>query len=273
MARYISASKLCLAILVQTYVDGYVPPSATIEVLSFVGSCIDPEIKRVRAKPQKRQETGDELSALRLEDFKGVLAGHQVSNDSNENPQAFTLWEVLVHYLFSIENLHAMCDFFSTCHDMLSAKPNPDVSSSEKHQRRTYPLAGNSPLGLFIRRVRVEFDNLQFPDVIKLWYDFERFRQPLLDQSSIEFVEEYRLASLKQQYPEIRHSSNDQDGEGSLDAWTNAPGAQWMQDSLEQTTERMEKTSLHDMERLLEFQIERMRSEPPLSMHADAGLQ
>lgn len=255
MARYISASKLCLVVLTRIYVEDYVPPSGTIEVLSFIGYYIDPEIKRIAASQKKKASTDDSQYLLSLEELHGLLNLHTCQLPGKNARDDFTVWDVFKVYLLKISNMHTMCHFLSS----LGALLLPDVAR-EDGGTRVNILAANSPLGLFVRRVRVESENLQFPDVMKLWSSFERFVQPLRDEGHALYVQPRQLYALARDLnvPEMG-DPQDEVGEGDTDdAASGGLAGQILARSAE-SHGRSEAVSVYDVGRLLEFQIERMR--------------
>lgn len=255
MASYVSASKLCLVVLTRLYVEGHVPSAASIEVLSFIGSRLDPETKLVTPKVQKKQDAQKDLSALSLQDFQNVLSEDKFSGPVEKLGSDITLWEVFGSFLLQISDLHTMCHFFSNF-DVFSET----VPTHTREGTSTKPLAPNSPLGLFIRRFRVEFGNMHFPEVVKLWYSFERYVRPLRDDSEACALRSSTIQALAV-HLNLQTLRDPKDEDSRLEFIpSDTLEAQIIAQSMGNESDQTDLTSSHDFERLLEFQIEQMRS-------------
>lgn len=257
MAKYISASKLCLVVLIRLFVEDHVPATASIEVLSFIGSHLDPAVKKVLPPTQKKRAASDDQYLLNLADFHALLSRHPCKQKIGDDESVLTLWDVLTAYLLRISNLHTMSYFFSTLGELLQ----PDVPK-EEGGRRVNVLAANTPLGMFVRRIRVEFDNLQFPDVMKLWSSLEHYLQPLYDRASAPKIEPIEV-NLTIERLGLQVLADPKDESDVQDDYGTAGGSlrtQILQHNMDDPSVRLRTMDLQDVGRLLEFQVERMRS-------------
>lgn len=257
MASYVSASKLCLVVLTRLYVEGYVPSRAAVEVLSFIGSRLDPETKLVTVRPQKKQDSQKDLSALSLQDFRSILSRDELPGHVGRLGSDVELWEVFGSFLLQISDLHTMSHFFSNLDVFFETVPTLGEDGTF-----TQPLAPNSPLGLFIRRVRVEFSNMHFPEIVKLWYSFERYVRPLRDDAEAWGLRLHMTDAITTHLNlQTLRGPKDED-EGLEHTASDTLEAQIIAQSMGNESDQADLTSSHDFDRLLEFQIEQMRSKP-----------
>lgn len=166
MTRYLTPSKIGLVVLVVLYCDSSVPNGSLIPVLSFVLSHLIPpstsEPSNTKTHPNSAK------GAITVEDFEAATRPHQSIRPGR------SLFDLFINGLWSIDSLHALHEFFGRLDEYLVS---PQRSQHDEPSSRIL-LSRTSPLGIFFRRVSLEFTRLQFNDAAKLWTGFAKFRAP-----------------------------------------------------------------------------------------------
>ena len=234
MPRFLTPSKIGLLALTSIYVNGSVPPSATVPVLSFLVSHLLP-FDSLGAQPNG--------FVIPFEDFK---------SDSLSHPSTIpgrTVWDLLLKKLWDItsfEALHSLFDeswtFFG---NILEATPDETNEHGPSRPGRIR-LSMRSPLGAFVRRSQLEFTRLQFHDGIALWKAFATYREPKLS-------------------PERRRNPPaDEHGFDVVDLCNRTNSgpsvAVLARHNLTEPNFQEAKASIDDFEKLLEFQVDVMQS-------------
>lgn len=169
MPRYLTAQKISLLVLVKLYCNSDFPPSAKIPILSFIVSfSIPPAVSYARAA-----HSSDEHSrSLSIEAFDNVLHSHASGMPGR------TLMDVFLKHMWEINSFDALNDLFDNIDQLLvrPKQPSPDVSSEDLQDQVI--LSKTSPLGVFVRKTKLEFTRLQFDDSMKLWSEFIKYRAP-----------------------------------------------------------------------------------------------
>jgi anaphase-promoting complex subunit 5 len=256
MARYLTPSKIGLLALIELYTDANVPTDSTITILSFVLNQLLPStFSKTQASPSAASQSLPFI--LELKSFETLLS----AQPSASGLPGRTLWDHLLKKLWDIDSADALHEFFKRRENLL-AKTNEEIKKdSEIGIPPPSPdmilLSRTSPFGSFVRRAKVEFERLQFKDAIALWTAFVKWRQ------------ESRSYWVRRA--------------GGMNRWTGDKALvegqeEWGVDATE-TLELIAyggvafgdsdgRVSMDDVEKLLEFQVEQMQSQPsPLLSH------
>jgi anaphase-promoting complex subunit 5 len=237
MIRYLTPSKIGLLVLIALYTDAVVPNEAIIPILSFLITKIVPQPV---SKPDSSSHPADTiLSISHFEDvtkeFKATMPGR-------------TLHDVFLQKIWTINSLHALHEFFRDLGNILTktraqAQLSPESAVETKGK---IILSRISPLGVFVRRAQLEFVRLQFDDSSKLWVAFTKFREA--------------------SGPQWRKKNRSSTGTDNIDF-----NLAELNLSLESTLVNIVYPTLHDsseyepelsteeMERLLDFQLEKLQ--------------
>jgi len=238
MSRYLTPTKIGLLAAVSLYAECVVPTAAIIPVLSFLVSYL---------MPPNGLSSGLELSdtrdntAISIENLQRATIKHASGIPGR------TLWDLLLKKLWEINSFDAMHIFFDSL-SLLLLKPQEERQSDGDFQdTRRMQFSRTSPFGTFIRRAQLEFTRLQLHDVITLWKDFVTYRSTT-------------LSTWRRRNP----------GAGKLSFDTNLTDGQLgkneqlfaiLYGDLKDEGHDGTTTSTDDLEKLLEFQRDRMQSE------------
>jgi anaphase-promoting complex subunit 5 len=252
MTRFLTPSKIGLLALIELYTEAVVPTASTIQILSFIINQLLP----ATVKSQSRDSVAiSPLSStlpfiLDLKSFEALLTPHTAA----AGVPGRTLWDYFLTKLWSIDSLHALHEFFAARANLLARTRDELKKDAEMGLPPPSPdviyLSRTSPFGSFVRRSKVEFDRLTFNDSQALWTSFARWR------------------AESKTYMARRHESmgrwaGDQALEEGLEEW-GLEATEMLELvangglSLEDTGEGCVSTD--DVEKLLEFQVERMQS-------------
>jgi anaphase-promoting complex subunit 5 len=212
---------------------------AIIPVLSFIVSFVN---YSVATRANEHKPKGLLSVTASLEDFELLLTQQQSKVTGR------TLWDFLLHRLWSIDCLHALHQFFAELSNYITndqGQPHAATNDDAESTNRIL-LSPVSPLGIFIRKARLEFTRLQFHDSVRLWTALVRFR------ASTETAWKRRQPTTLSTVPDINlHSlSHDMDEVFS----------QILYGSLRDTPSEEGFLSTDDIERVLEFQLSRLQS-------------
>ena len=232
MPRYLTPSKIGLLALISVYVEGHVGNKAIVPVLSFlIGHLLPPDIRKT--------ETAEVI--LTIGDFQSALG---------KLPSDFpgrTVWDLFLKKIWDFDCLDSLHSFFDKLHlllgktreELLQERDNGQVQSKQEIR-----LSRTSPLGVFIRRTQVEFTRVQMEDSVILWKSLLHFR-------------ESTRAIVRKRNPSISKTGFD----------INLPGDGTVHDllygDLSDGQFKATDTSVHDVETLLEFQLEKIQSKYP----------
>ncbi|EFR02534.1 anaphase-promoting complex protein [Nannizzia gypsea CBS 118893] len=97
-----------------------------------------------------------------------------------------SIWDLFLKRLWQFDCADTLDEFFSSLADILVRSReerllDPDRAKEEDEEQKKHGrvmLARHSPLGAFVRRVRLEYTKLQFHDAMALWKAFIRYRMP-----------------------------------------------------------------------------------------------
>ena len=234
--RYLTASKISLLVLVNLYCSSGIPSSATIPVLSIVLSHSFPSTHSAARAPRSANDKDASLSIRAFEDVLQHHASHMPGR---------TLLDVFLKQMWEMNSLDSLFELFDRLGDLL-ARPQEDATQEEP-SGRIY-LSQTSPLGILVRRARVEFVRLQFDDAIKLWSAFIAYRAPTAQWTK-------RLAGLVSFGVDVVAADMGLDSNDGLYkvAYGRSPEEEFGGHGL----------SVDDLERLLDMQLDRLQRRCP----------
>jgi len=239
MSRYLTSTKVGLLVLLVLYTDSCFPPDAIIPVLSFVTA---QSVQQTVFNCDSKAPLPEPSVASTIWDFANVLKGFQSAMPGR------TLHDKFLERLWAINSLHSLHDFFR-CLENALAKPRPGNTAQpvgKKDLPGKVAIARVSPLGIFIRRAQLEFARLQFDDTVKLWTSLVQFRAP-------------SEASWRKRKPSAPQAAFDCNyAELKLDSDSALSRAVYPE--LNSTTKTCSTKGSQEVEHLLEFQLENLRS-------------
>lgn len=238
MSRYLTPSKIGFLALISLYTESVVPSTATIPVLSFLVFNVLPTVSSGNGK-----ESHQDGSAAAVEAFRRTTAA-LVSGIPGR-----TIWDLLLSHLWKINSLDALHGFFDGLEHLLQRTPDElqrhGVEGIDTNPNRML-LSRVSPLGAFVRRTQIEFTRLQFHDAVTIWKDFVAWRAPT-------------LAQWKKRNPTAGLTSFDVNLQGDDPAVTDRV-AGLVYDAADSDLKKKPAVSTVDVEKLLDYQVERMQS-------------
>lgn len=163
-ARYLTAQKISLIVLLRLYCSSTLPSSATIPILSFILSTTLPSSS---SSVRFLRSSAASNPSFSIDAFEDVLQGHA------SNMPGRTLLDLFLRNMWEMNSFDALHVLFDNLGELLMTPSNNEGEGQE----RVY-ISKTSPLGIFVRRTRLEFDRLQFEDTIALWSSFVRYRAP-----------------------------------------------------------------------------------------------
>ena len=168
MNSKLNPSKLFLLIGVIIYCRGYVPANGTLKFLTFITSELLSTSHDGSTKPNT-----DKSTEILLAQFKSALKEYQCTQSDQD------LWTEFLLIQKRIANLDALFHFMNSLDLLLS--PKADVEGSIR-----IGLIKTSVIGSFVRRSRLDFETLNFQNVISLWQSFRQAKQ------AVEMAEDYQ---------------------------------------------------------------------------------
>ena len=229
-ARYLTAQKISLLVLLRLYCSSTLPSSATIPILSFILSSTLPATS---SSARSQRSSPSHNPSFSIDSFEDVLQVHA------SNMPGRTLLELFLKSMWEMNSFDALHSLFDNLSELLMTPSSQEGDAQE----RIY-LSKTSPLGVFVRRARLEFDRLQFEDTIALWSSFVRYRAPTAQWSK-------RLAGL---------------AASGVDAVIAEMGMQQGDDvyeiaygDLNEPNDGTQGVSVDDLDRILEFQLDRLQ--------------
>ena len=232
--RYLTAQKISLLVLTRLYCSSSLPYSATIPILSFILSNNLPPAQS-SARPRRSHNSNQQDTSFSIDAFEDVLAEHA------SNMPGRTLLDLFLKHMWEMNSFDALHALFDSILDLVT--PPPPGTQDEESPDRIY-LSKTSPLGAFVRRAHLEFTRLQFDDSMKLWSSFIRYRAPTAQWTK-------RLAGL---------------ASGGVDMVVSEMGLRAGDDvyeiaygHLEEDYEEGAGMSLNDLDRILDFQLDRLQ--------------
>lgn len=255
MTRYLTPAKIGLLALVQLYVEGAIPSEAILPILSFITShIIDHAPTTASADRDSRWSRAERTVSIviTIKDFEKLLGSYPFLMGMPGR----RLWDQFLGKLWDLNSLDALHKFFGQSGHLLAPSKQEKerlaelgVSEEEDSGIRLWP---NSPLGTFVRRMRLEFFRLQFSDFAELWKSFVRYRQP-----TAHYLKRKTPGFGRLSFDNVLLLGEQEDwGYGStMELASVAYG-----DMLTGDESSTLPVSTDDVENLLEFQIEQMQS-------------
>ncbi|KAH8651748.1 anaphase-promoting complex subunit 5-domain-containing protein [Ilyonectria robusta] len=257
MARYLNPTKICLLVLTELYNEGAVPSDAVLPVLSFITShLMDHPPAKATADQTARWNRAERTVSLviAIKDFERLLGSYPFLMGMPGRK----LWDQFLGKLWDINSLDALHEFFENLLDMLAKSKEErrrlvelGELEEEEEEEEGIKFSPNSPLGMFLRRARLEFQRLQFHDCTELWKNFVRYRQPTAHYLKRKIPGFGRLSFDNVL---LQGEQEDWDHKGVMDLASVAYG-----DMLTGDQSSTLAVSTDDIEVLLEFQIEQMQ--------------
>ena len=249
MARFLTPSKIGLLCLIELYTDAVVPSSSTIPILSFVLTQVLPSLQPV-AEHKPAVSPQDLPFVLDLKSFETLLSGHP----SASGVPGRNLWDRFLTKLWEIDSLDALHVFFSRRTNLLAKTREDARKDTELGIPQASPdmiiLSRTSPFGSFVRRSKVEFERLRFSDAHSLWTAFVRWRYETRTYWARRNGMLSRWAGDK--------ALNDGEDEWGAEATEMLELVAY--EGLNVADDGQGQVSTDDVEKLLEFQVERMQS-------------
>ncbi|KAF3894327.1 Anaphase-promoting complex subunit [Trichophyton interdigitale] len=289
MPRFLTPSKVALLALISIYTEGVVPSSAVVPVLAFLVSHLLPlEASRTvghgcrhgcrhgcghgcgrghgRGQPadgSNKEAATTSTTSTSTEKIRGTPSVEEVKEVTAGLASSIpgrSIWDLFLKRLWQFDCADTLDEFFSSLADVLARSReerllDPEGAREADEEQKKHGrvlLARHSPLGAFVRRVRLEYTKLQFHDATSLWKAFIRYRMPTY------------AAWAKRNPAEAQLSVDANLCELGLDL--DSPLARVMYGDLADDDEAGEGEgegagmSVRDVERLLEFQISKMQS-------------
>lgn len=244
MTRFLTPSKIGLLILIHVYCDSVVPASSVIDVLSFILA----ELSPISGDGDvHRKIEGAKLALLSASDSAWEAALAQSSSIPGR-----TIYDLFVKKLWEVDSLDALHVLVQSSDDLFleaAERQNRDEEagniSAQDLGNNKVVLSRASPLGLYVRRVQLEFTRLQFSDVIKLWLAFVQFKRPTLN-------------TLER----VTRGSIPEDNDRALQELDLGSQNELLKSEFDRAEDSVETMiSVSDVERILEFQTDRLQSE------------
>ena len=186
---------------------------------------------------------------LSIQAFKDLL--HRLPT----NMPGRSLFDEILHCMWDMGSIDSLFGLFDKLGDYLvSFKEEASEERRHKHIR----LSKTSPLGAFIRRARLEFVRLPFDDIVKLWCAFVGYRAPTA--FSLKKLAGSTSLSLDHVAAEM--------GVGQGEALFHITYGRLVEGGT-----ASHPLSVDDLERVLEFQLDKLQRQCKLSIYCVALLK
>ncbi|KAN0069393.1 hypothetical protein V8E54_012408 [Elaphomyces granulatus] len=228
MSRYLTPSKVALLCLASLYTDGVIPNTSAVSVLSFLVLQILP--------------LGSLDATSLIQEFEEALLVHSSSVPGR------SVWDLFLKKLWALDCCDALEVFFGRVSSMLVKTREEQIRDRDNGilpQPGKMLLSRCSPLGVFVRRSRLEFTRLQFQDSVKLWKAFIKYRL------STYWAWARKNPADNQTPIDINLVALGLDGSSHL--------SQILYGNVEDDSDNEHSISTKDVERLLEFQVGEMQ--------------
>jgi anaphase-promoting complex subunit 5 len=256
MAHYLTPSKIGLLVLIELYIEEIIPKNAVLPVLSFITSNLvdrDTDNRSSSAGGPSTWAKAERTISLvaSIGDFEKLLGSYPFLRGFPGR----RLWDRFLGKMWDLNSLNAMHAFLASMSELLAKTPKE--LKQEAAERTPEPEAGisisrNSLFGAFIRRVGVELGRMQWHDTTELWKSFVQYRQPTAHY-------------LRRKLPGF-------DRLGFDEVLTTGDGQEWDLEAVSTLTSiaygdmlagghtKEPAISTHDVQTLVEFQVEQMQS-------------
>ncbi|KAJ4287005.1 APC5 protein [Kalmusia sp. IMI 367209] len=255
--RYLTPSKISLLVLINLYCSSKLPSSATIPVLSFILSHSLPAASSAARSPRPARLHDGYIS---IQAFEDVLQGY-----ASSIPGRTLLDDVLMH-MWQMHSVDSLFDLFDRLGSLL-VRPREDGHHDENLGR--IHLLETAPVGALVRRARLEFSRLPFDDVIRLWCAFLTYRAPTVNWAkrlaaglaSSDADTIATDASLDQNNSPTQDNNPTQDSSPNQNSTLNQNNSVFevAYSRLLDDDNPVNGVSADDIERMLEFQLERLQ--------------
>ena len=242
MARYLTPTKVSVLVLCTLYCSSVVPTSSTVPFLSFIVSSL-----------QITTQLKDSSSSLAAADPEESVRRIALALDKHASSiPGRTLYDLFLTKIWAIDSLHALHEFFAGLESLLAKTPaeaRRDAEGGVGPAQSEIRLSRTSPMGVFVRRCQLEFTRLQFHDTMRLW-------TALLHDKQLTAV------TWRQRGHPVGAASFDSNL-GDFDA---EQAANLLETTYADFAGVQEEShhSVDDVERLLQFQVEKLQSIPSL---------
>jgi anaphase-promoting complex subunit 5 len=239
MSRYLTPPKIALLVLVGLYCESAVPSSGTVPILSFIASRLIPTSSSF---PNTQKPSRNQDFEVSIADFEAVTLTQSSSVPGR------TLFDLFIKKLWAINSCDALHSFFESLKYVVvrtKEQAERDAETGNAIQEPQIVLSRTSPLGTFVRRAWLEFTRLQFHDSVSLWTAFLKYREPT-------------AAAWRRRNPNVPGLGFDV----NMDELELGPGDQLFEAAyghLSEPATTDEMVSTDDIERLLEFQADRLQ--------------
>lgn len=237
MSRYLTPSKVALLALTSLYCESVVPNDSVIPVLSFLVSKLLPNYRINDGSGSPNSSPDLDVA---IQDFERIAGSHVSSVPGR------SLLDLFLDKLWKIDSLDALHEFFDNLEEILVRDPTEEREEMDQPPPNRMQLSRTSPLGVFVRRARVEFSRLRFQDAILLWTAFVKYKEP-------------SMVAWRKKNPTASRTSFDANIQ-SIDLQANSELLDVAYGRLTDNLEPDETISTSDIEVLLEFQINKLQS-------------
>lgn len=248
MTRYLTPSKVGLLALISIYADGVVPNEATIPVLAFLVSFLLPSDPSDRIAQIVSTSQNHVIPIDRFRDVLSPLASSKPGR---------TIWDLFLDTIWSLDCCDALDTFITGISSLVARtreQQKKDLENGITPDADRMLFSRASPLGVFIRRVHLEYTRIQFHDTVGLWQNFIAYRL------STKKAWEKRNTSDQRSILDVNLSylQIDDDSKLAQVMYRELSPPQAHEDYHEESG-----FSTQDVERLLEFQVGEMQRRTP----------
>lgn len=164
MPRFLTATKLALLLLIETYAIADLSPTARHALLDFLAA-------RIVIRSDFDSSSLDERFSLST--AKDISTFADVLSKLPANVPGRSVYDLFLLKVWALDGLDALFEFMSR----VSERVGSPAAMTPNDQDAPLPkISRASPFGQFIRRSNVEFTRLQFGDTQALWSSFSDFR-------------------------------------------------------------------------------------------------
>jgi anaphase-promoting complex subunit 5 len=239
MTRYLTSSKIGLLALAVLLTEGVVSNDSIVPVISFIIYRILPQLA---TDCDAHADARTAPLIMSIADFEAAIKSLPSAVPGR------TLLDKFLDKLWSLNNLHRLHEFFRDLNLIMYHIRPPGQAEQEGDwlSKNEIWVHRASPVGMFMRRCHVEFFRLQFDDIAKLWNSFLKFRGPSKEQW------QRRHSASRSPLLDTNLADKNMTDVSQLALVLYPNPSRVDQDILDLSRE--------EMERLLEFQLERLQS-------------
>ena len=172
--RFLTPAKVGQLILIEIYTEAVVPHSSRIPIISFLLTNLLPSASNSDHNESLSQQPDEANTDLKS--FESLLTAHASVSNFREK----TLWDYFLKKLWDIDSSDSLHAFFMKLSNLL-VKSHDDLKNDSSMgipppSEDMILLSRTSPLGSFIRRSQLEYEGMKFSDSLKLWKSLLRWR-------------------------------------------------------------------------------------------------